>query len=119
MFSFFASSTRSAGITDFSENVKFLGFHLESRQTWTLHMDSVCKKLNGAYYAILKLVGAVLRDIQLQLYYAIVYSHLSCGVVLWGSSASAGRAFLLQKRIIKLIFKLNYRESCRECFRKS
>ena len=61
-------------------------------------------------------LGWVSRDIQLQLNGgAMVYSYLSYGVVLWGSSASAGRAFLLQKRIIRLIFKLNYHESCREC----
>ncbi|KAJ8909787.1 hypothetical protein NQ315_011197 [Exocentrus adspersus] len=44
------------------------------------------------------------------------YSHLSYNIVIWGRAASVNRVFILQKRIIRLIFGIPPRQSCRDCF---
>lgn len=52
----------------------------------------------------------------LPFYYASVQSILSYSVSVWGQSVDWERAFILQKRIIRLMFSLPYRTSCREYF---
>lgn len=98
------------------DNIKLLGTHLDEHLTWNNQIDYVCAKLNSAYYAILKLKCNLHLDSIITVYYALVYSILSYNTALWGNSSSVGRVFVLQKRIIRLIFNLKFRESCRPVF---
>ena len=43
-------------------------------------------------------------------------SRLRYGIIFWGNSSSASRIFVLQKRAIRCMFGLNYRESCKSTF---
>lgn len=96
---------------------KFLGVMLDSNLSWTSNIDTVCKKLNSAYYAILQLKNTLYPKQLLQVYYSLVYSHISYHIVLWGNSPNASRVFIMQKRIIRLIFNLDFQQTCREHFR--
>ena len=53
-------------------------------------------------------------------YFGLIYPHLSYGIRLWGSCSQQQflRVFRLQKKAIRILSKLNYRESCRDAFRK-
>lgn len=42
---------------------------------------------------------------------------LRYGIILWGSNSETAKIFVIQKRIIRLIKKLQYRESCRGHFK--
>lgn len=50
-------------------------------------------------------------------YYSLAYSVISYNIILWGQSTDATRVFVMQKRIIRILFDLNYRESCRDTFK--
>lgn len=99
-----------------SECVNFLGVRLDHRLSWEAHIDSVCRTLNSAYYAIRHMKSSLAPPDLLQLYYALAYSHLSYNVIMWGRVCESNRAFVLQKRLLRLIFNISPRESCRPIF---
>lgn len=47
------------------------------------HVEFIVQKLNKTFHAILKLKNKVNVDVLLDIYYAVGYSHLSYGVVLY------------------------------------
>lgn len=58
------------------ECVKFLGVHIDSELSWSYQIDSVVKKLNKSYYALLRLKDSLNSNSLLQIYYSTVYSYL-------------------------------------------
>lgn len=53
----------------------------------------------------------------LNVYYALVFSHISYGIVLWGRSAHFLRVFRLQKRAVRVLAGVGYRDHCRPLFK--
>jgi len=51
-------------------------------------------------------------------YFAYVHSIITYGIVFWGSSPYSKNIFKLQKRVIRIIMKVDIRVSCRELFKK-
>jgi len=51
-------------------------------------------------------------------YFAHFYSHISYGIVFWGSSSSMRNVFIIQKRAIRIMLRLGPRSSCIEGFKK-
>lgn len=102
---------------NFSKCVNLLGNFIDSRLSWHNQMDHICKKLSKAYYAILQLRYKMNEKALLQVYYALAYSALTYNILIWGG-VNLERVFIMQKKIIRLIFNLKYRESCRETFKK-
>lgn len=102
----------------FDRSARLLGTMVDSHLSWEKNVDYIAGKLNSAYYAISTLKnrfdGRTLRTI----YYATFYPHLSYNIVAWGLSSHGQRLFILQKRVVRLIYDLEYRESCRSTFRK-
>lgn len=101
-----------------SDDYTYLGVKLDSNLRWTLHIDLVCAKLGKAYYAISSLKGSLNRTALLDVYYALVYSTLSYCAVVWASASEWQRVFISQKRVIRLMFDLEYRQSCKEVFKQ-
>jgi len=52
-----------------------------------------------------------------QVYYAYFQSHISYGVIFWGNSSDSSKVFVMQKKVIRLITKSAFNESCRDHFR--
>ena len=96
---------------------KFLGTVVDSNLIWSDHIEYMTSKLNKSYFLILSLKNSLTIDCLLSIYYGIFYSHLSYNVIVWGSSPLATRLFLIQKRVIRVIFNLKYLDSCRQIFR--
>ena len=99
-----------------SSFTKFLGTYIDSSLSWEQQVNQVCSRLNKAYFAILQLKDTLDEAGLVDVYYALAYSHLSFNICLWGKSSQLQRIFVLQKRIIRLLFNLKYRESCKEIF---
>jgi len=51
-------------------------------------------------------------------YFAYMHSTITYGIVFWGSSPYSMNIFELQKRVIRIIMKVDNRMSCRELFKK-
>ena len=103
------------GIT-LSDCSKFLGTLVDSTLSWEEHINYVCSKLNQAYFALLQLKDNLNEVGLVNVYYALAYSHLSLNIFIWGRSSYVSRVFILQKRIVRLLFNLDFRESCKTIF---
>lgn len=95
----------------------FLGVCIDSGLTWTGHIENVIAKINKSFYAILKLKNCLDREGLLQIYYATVYPQLAYNTIVWGRAAEVNRLFIMQKRVIRLIFNIESRGTCRDVFR--
>ena len=51
-------------------------------------------------------------------YFAHFSSHISYGLVFWGSSSSVKNVFIIQKRAFRIMLRLGARSCCREGFKK-
>lgn len=100
-----------------SSDTRFLGTHIRDNFSWETHIDFICKKLNSTYFAILQLKRVLDPKDLMNIYYALGYSHISLSIMFWGKCSESQRVFVIQKRILRLIFNLQLRESCQSLFK--
>nr|CAH7713343.1 unnamed protein product [Callosobruchus chinensis] len=70
------------------------------------------------YFAINTLKNNSNTSSLLEVYYALAYSAISYCIIRRGQCSEVHRVFVLQKLILRLIFRLPYNSSCRELFKK-
>ena len=51
------------------------------------------------------------------MYYASFHSHLKYGITLWGGDRKSRKIFLIQKKVIRMLCKVDQNTSCRNLFR--
>jgi len=91
--------------------VTFLGVTLDPKLQW-------CEPLQG------NLPGAPLRHLSRCVsagvirtaYFAVFHTHISYAILAWGHSAGRHRVFGLQRRAVRVVFGLSYREDCKSAF---
>lgn len=98
-------------------SVKFLGLWLENTIDWRIHCNNLCNKLKTTCFVLRTLRDQVPINTLLSIYYAQVYSAISYCITIWGKSSLSLNVFKMQKRIIRIIARLNPRESCRQTFK--
>ena len=87
-----------------SEYIKYLGVLLDSNLSWKSQINAVASKLKRANGALAKLRHCVSRDVLIQVYYAIFYSHLKYCSQIWGQpSAAINRTSVLQNCAVRLM----------------
>lgn len=99
-----------------STSFNLLGLRCDNQITWHDHIDHVVKKINSAFYAIINMRDRLDKQGMLQLYYALVYSHFTYNITIWGGASNTEKILKAQKRVLRLIFKLDYQDSCRPIF---
>jgi len=91
---------------------------LDSTLSWNLHIEQLSSKLNSACHVI-RLLKTIISTKNLRtVYFAYMHSTITYGIVFWGSSPYSMNIFELQKRVIRIIMKVDNRMSCRELFKK-
>lgn len=111
--------TVNGALIQYVDSTKFLGVHIDSNMRWQTHINIVSKKINSGYYAILQLKSSLENRQLINVYYALIYSAIQYNIALWGNSSGAERILILQKRVVRLIFNLDQRESCRPYFKNN
>lgn len=99
-------------------NIKFLGIHIDSKLKWDGHINNLTPKLSSAVFAISKIRSFCGLAAAKQVYFAYFHSLMSYGIKVWGSAATAGKIFILQKRAIRAVLALPPLASCRSSFKK-
>ena len=94
--------------------------HLDQGLTWNDHVNKVCSKVTSGIHALRILSKTCSLEVLRMAYYGLVFPHLSYGIRLWGSCSQRQflKVFRLQKKAVRILLRLNYRESCRDAFRE-
>jgi len=103
------------------EFVKFLGLYLDKNLNWSVHLDELTKKLRSSIFLLRQLSQCLPLKLLRNVYYATFFSHMSYGLLSWGSAASfrIAKIFRLQKRAVRVIANLPFDASCRTIFKAS
>lgn len=96
---------------------KFLGVVLDTNLTFKNEIDRICEKLAKNTFAMLNLKKELPIKELINCYYSLCYSVLSFNIILWGQSVEVERIFIVQKRILRIMFNLGFRESCKPHFK--
>nr|CAI5842028.1 unnamed protein product [Callosobruchus analis] len=96
--------------------VKTLGIVLDDRLSWKPHTTDLRNTLSCAVFALRRLSKLVGQEILLTVYYAIFHSRMSYGITLWGNSTGAVEIFKIQKKAVRIVSGIGYRDSCRKHF---
>ena len=84
---------------------KYLGLHFDENLNWKTHVEYVCKKISKMCGIISKLRHCVDIETLKTVYYALGYSYLRYGNIVWGNAVETTLKPLvnLQNRIIKIM----------------
>lgn len=98
------------------ESVKLLGIHIDSKLNWSIHIDSVCKKISRVSYLLWKLKDFVSKDYLRLAYYGLFQSHILYGLLAWGHSTHVSNVLIIQKKAIRNIAGAQLLAHCRPLF---
>lgn len=103
-----------------TESTKFLGMYLDSGLTWSDHVDSICAKVASGIFALRNLETYCSIEVLKMAYFGLVYPHFAYGIRIWGSCSNERfqRVFILQKKALRIMMKLQSRASCKNAFRE-
>lgn len=98
------------------DSVRILGVALDQKLLWDAHTEVVTKKLSKNAFVLRNLAMCVSGGILKQAYFSIFHAHLSYALLVWGHSTGAQRVFAMQRRAIRIIAGLGYRDDCKRAF---
>lgn len=99
---------------------KFLGIHIDASMRWTIHIDTLCKKLSSTVFMIRRITSIINSEAALTCYHAIFHSTMKYGILSWGNAAHVHiqRILILQKAAVRGILKKNHQDSCVPLFKQ-
>ena len=88
-----------------STSVKYLGIHIDHNLSWDCHIKEMNAKLSRTNGILSKLRHYVLKKTMLSVYYALFYSHMTYGSLVWSltTQKNLNSIFMLQKKSIRII----------------
>ena len=91
--------------------VKYLGMYIDKYLSWNFHIMQLSKKLSRANGILSKLCYYVPKEVCLQVYYAIFYSHLIYGCNIWGltSEENLKKIETLQNKCLRILTFSDFR----------
>jgi hypothetical protein len=101
--------------------VKFLGLTIHQHLSWTSQVDDCCKRLCSAVFALRSLSRECSsRQALLMVFHGLFMSIARYGILAWGatSESNMNRVLVMQKRAVRIVAGLGWRESCREAFKQ-
>lgn len=97
-------------------STKFLGVHLDSTLKWDEHVVKLSKELSKKCYFIRNLSNTVSQSVLITAYHSFFHSTMTYAILNWGHSAHTSIIFGLQRKCIRIMAQLKYRDDCREFF---
>ena len=98
---------------------QFLGIYLDTHLTWKRHIERISSKMSSAIFAINRARDFLSKHALRCLYFALVHSHLTYGIHVWGNSMTIKKIIILQKRAIRWINKVWYRSHTEPLFKSN
>jgi hypothetical protein len=101
---------------DVTNVVKFLGVHIDQHLSWSHHIKHLCTRLSRLTFLFRKLIDVIPFDYVKTTYYSLFQSALNYGILFWGNSSHVNDVLLIQKKVVRIMAKVNAREHCRPIF---
>ncbi|CAH1115749.1 unnamed protein product [Psylliodes chrysocephalus] len=101
-----------------SEPAKLLGITLDTSLNWSNHIDNLCGRLSSQIFAMRQLRTSLDNKTITTVYYAMVHSVMSYGILLWGNAPNSFKVFNLQKAAVRTIDMVPYDAHCGPLFHK-
>nr|CAI5841041.1 unnamed protein product [Callosobruchus analis] len=98
---------------------KFLGVYMDNKLKWNKHIEETSKKLSKNIYLLRSLASELNVSAMKAAYFALCHSLISYGILVWGQGSDWQRVFALQRRAVRIVCSLKYREDCRKNFTDS
>jgi hypothetical protein len=89
---------------------------IDSNLTWNQQVDLILRRLSSSCYALNCVKYTLPMDIQKLIYFANIQFIMSYGIIFWGAWTTASKVFVLQKKTLRIIYRIKPRESCRKLF---
>uniref|UniRef100_A0A1B6MC12 Reverse transcriptase domain-containing protein n=1 Tax=Graphocephala atropunctata TaxID=36148 RepID=A0A1B6MC12_9HEMI len=101
-----------------SRHSKFLGLIIDEHLSWDLHVDSVLGKMTSGLYAMRKMSKSCSLKTLKQIYFALIHSHISYGISIYGSTKKNNleKILKLQKKAIRIMLNLKWKDSVKTFF---
>ena len=80
------------------ENVRYLGVYIDNFVSWDFHISRLSNKLSRANGILSKLRHLTTKEILLSVYYAIFYSHMIYGCLVWSQKVLTYSKFCTNKQ---------------------
>ena len=92
------------------DHVKYLGVLLDQHLKWKYQINNVALKISRGIGILAKLKPYLKINLLKNVYYSLVYSHLSYGVLAWGSADKTlrNKLVVLQNKAIRILSKVQY-----------
>ena len=99
-------------------STKFLGVTIDSKLSWKLHIDNICKTVSRNVGVINKLKHFFPTRILLMLYSTLVLPYINNGILAWGNAnkSDLNRLFLIQKKAIRIVTNSGFRSHTNALF---
>jgi len=101
-----------------AEQAKFLGVIIDSKLTWSSHVQYISLKIMKGIGIMCKLRNILPSRVLLSLYYTLIYPYLTYCVIVWGcaNATTLRKLIILQKRAIRIITSSPYRAASNPLF---
>jgi hypothetical protein len=98
---------------------KLLGVFIDEYLSFNDHISHVCAKISKSLFCINRIKNFVKKDALVMLYYAMVHSHLSYCLNIYGcaNTTNLQRLRIKQKEAVRAICNLGYREHTNPLFK--
>lgn len=102
-----------------SNETKLLGITMDSVLSWEVHIENLNNRLNSVCYTLRVMSQYLNKDGLKMIYFANFESLIRYGLIFYGGVRSVENIFRVQKKTVRIINKLNFRESCRCSFKNN
>jgi uncharacterized protein YqgQ len=104
----------------YTSEMKFLGIRITDTLKWHSHIQLLANKLSKVAFMIKSLKEILSLYLIQNIYFAKFHSLLQFGILCWGSAGGelTSRILRIQKRVIRLMARVNLGTSCRQLFKE-
>ena len=103
-----------------TNTANFLGLTIDNKLTWEYHIRSCKKRISSGLYALNTAKQFVSEAHLRTLYFSLMHSHITYGILLWGTTYQKylHPLEILQKKAIRIITRSPYNAHTAELFKR-
>ena len=101
--------------------ITFLGIYIDENLTWKYHLTNINTKNSNSLFAIKQVKRVLPYSCLKTLYYSLIHSHLSYGILAWGNAVQSilYHTIILQKRAVRIIHNATFNSHTNPLFQHS